>query len=54
MRSFAGQLKELKSLDCRIPEAEEKVAHDAVPYAIRKSGLKKNENVFIAMKGEIG
>jgi len=45
MKSFALQLKELKSLGYQMPEAEAKVAHDAVLYAIHKSGFKNNATV---------
>lgn len=45
MKTFAEQLKELKSIGYGMPEAEAKVAHDAVLYAIHKSGFKNSATV---------
>jgi len=45
MKHFSEQLSELKSLGYRMPEAEAKVAHDAVLYAIHKSDFKNNATV---------
>jgi len=45
MKTFAERLNELKSAGYRMAEAEAKVAHDALLYAIHKSGFKNNTTV---------
>ena len=42
MRSFAEQLADLAKAGYRIAEAHAKVAHDAILFAMHKSGFKKN------------
>ena len=44
-KTFAEQLAELKSAGYRLPDAQAKVAHDAVLYAMHKCGFKKNGTI---------
>ena len=44
-KTFAEQLLELKSAGYRLPDAQAKVAHDAVLYAMYKCGFKKNGTI---------
>lgn len=45
MQTFSEQLRNLKANGYRKAEAEAKVAHDAILYAMHKSGFKKNATV---------
>lgn len=44
-KTFAEQLAELRTMGYRLPDAQAKVAHDAVMYAMHKSGFKKNGTI---------
>ncbi len=44
-KTFAEQLAELKTMGYRLADAQAKVAHDAVIYAMYKSGFKKNGTI---------
>ena len=44
-KTFAEQLAELKVAGYRLPDAQAKVAHDAVLYAMYKCGFKKNGTI---------
>ena len=43
--TFAEQLAELRAAGYRLPDAQAKVAHDAVLYAMHKCGFKKNGTI---------
>ena len=40
MKTFSEQLQDLKATGYRLAEAEAKVAHDAVLFAMHKSGFR--------------
>lgn len=44
-KPFAEQLAELRAAGYRLPDAQAKVAHDAVLYAMYKCGFKKNGTI---------
>ena len=45
MKTFSEQLQDLKVAGYRLAEAEAKVAHDAVLFAMHKSGFKDKATV---------